>query len=87
MYIAGTTDDDDPMNSNENHGDRVIADALANLAMEELGGGAAGQISNPRIKRGNFNPPEGSFGYRQKIRRENDRLMMKKSMRPRLRDW
>src|SRR3990172_910862 len=87
MYIAGTTDDNDPMNSNENHGDRVIADALANLAMEELGGGAAGQINNPRIKRGNFNPPEGSFGYRQKIRQEKDRLMMKKSMRLRLRDW
>jgi len=56
----------DPSNVGENHGDRVIADALANYAMEELGGGF---VSGGKAKRQRVNdPPQGSFGYRQQQR-------------------
>ena len=39
--FVGVASDDDDSNKGELHGDRVIADALASFAMEELGAGAA----------------------------------------------
>jgi hypothetical protein len=62
----------DPSNSGENHGDRVIADALAMLGVEQLNGS-----SEPLMKEQNsesykmLDPPEDSFRWRQ-LKRERD---------------
>jgi len=65
-YLGISGGQDDPSNVGENHGDRVIADALANYAMEELGGGfvSGGRASRQRVS----DPPQGSFAYRQQQR-------------------
>jgi hypothetical protein len=66
-YIApGGRDQDDPSNLGANHGDRVIADALANYAMEELGGGAAVGERKIQQRRSAIDPPTGSFGFRRR---------------------
>jgi hypothetical protein len=60
-------DQDDPSNLGHNHGDRVIADALANYAMEELGGGAAvGERKSAKLLSA-LDAPSGSFGARRKV--------------------
>jgi len=40
LEFLSTGDEMDPSDEGDNHGDRVIADAVANMAMEYLGGGA-----------------------------------------------
>jgi hypothetical protein len=65
VFVSGFSDEDDHANIGENHGDRVVADALANLGMEELNGGT--HIPEVKEKRANkINPPQGSFAYRRK---------------------
>lgn len=63
-YVSGQSDDTDPANSGENHGDRVIADALANYAMVDLNGGE--DIAKIAAKSNAAGPPEGSFAWRRK---------------------
>lgn len=68
----------------KNHGDRVIADALCNLGIEEMNGGkppAASFIAAPVIKPPRF--PAGSYGARQKGRQreEKQRLLPQWSAR------
>jgi hypothetical protein len=80
-YVEGTNDSvsfsraakmsEDPANAGKNHGDRVIADGLANFYMEELGGGitAASVADKKRLEW--ENPPSNSVGGRlQAYRRE-----------------
>ena len=76
--IEYTTDpnDDNLSEAGDAHGDRVIADALANLAMEEKGGGRKNTVKEKNAKRAAHNPPEGSFLWRRRQkqnppRREN----------------
>jgi hypothetical protein len=64
-FVSGLNDDIDPANDGENHGDRVIADALASYAMHELNGTLDPTKHDKAI--GSVGPPEGSFGYRRKL--------------------
>jgi hypothetical protein len=65
-FISSSADEDDPSDLGDNHGDRCIADAVANMAMEYLGGGAtqaetrAHQARNPK-------PEQGSFLHRRQV--------------------
>lgn len=63
-FKSGSNDEIDPANDGENHGDRVIADALANMGMEELNGSqdTLKMKSTPTI-----GPPKGSFAYRRLV--------------------
>ena len=70
MYQSDTGEEPDPANDGESHGDRVIADALANYGMEELNG-KIGVLSEtlayghtPTIN----SVPQNSFAYRQQQR-------------------
>lgn len=65
VYASGLSDEVDPANEGENHGDRVIADALANFAMNELNGGQ--EPAKSETSSSTVGPPEGSFGYRRKL--------------------
>lgn len=60
-------DQDDPSNTGYNHGDRCIADALANYGMEELGGGAAVSSRRAKVRSSTIEPPEGSFAHRRQV--------------------
>jgi hypothetical protein len=64
-FVAGESDEDDPANDGENHGDRVIADALASFGMELLNGGANVQAAKAEVQN-LMRPPEGSFAWRRK---------------------
>ena len=69
-FIPVEADELDPADIGDNHGDRCIADALANFAMEWQGGGAASPIARKQEKR-ILEMPQGSFGARQeRARRE-----------------
>jgi hypothetical protein len=80
VFSSLSTDESDLSAAGQAHGDRVIADALANLAMEEMNGGAG---RNQR-KRGGETPKSkkpvpGSFGWRQerhkaRLREERERV-------------
>ena len=71
----GSNDKEDPGNSGENHGDRVIADALANHGMEYLNGGQ--NVQATKAERNNMlNPPEGSFAWRRKLARDQQKREM-----------
>jgi hypothetical protein len=70
-FVAGSKDEDDPTNDGENHGDRVIADALCYHAMKYLGGGVTDTKQAKHARYGD--PPPGSFGARQLIRRRKDK--------------
>lgn len=63
---------DDPANAGANHSDRVIADALANHAMELLSGGHETRMQQHRREE-LHNPPPGSFAERQLQRRQKER--------------
>jgi len=73
VFSSSSTDDSDLSASGQAHADRVIADALANLAMEELSGGAG---RNMRKRGGEVKTPKkaipGSFLWRQQ--RHKDRV-------------
>jgi hypothetical protein len=69
VFLGGANDDEDPTNAGEHHADRVIADALASYAIEQLGGGAVAAHARKK-QQAFFDPPAGSFAYRQKARRE-----------------
>lgn len=71
-FVSGMGEEDDPANSGENHGDRVIADALANYGMEELNGGTAKVSEHKETQRQMLDPPAGSFRARQ-LHREKER--------------
>ena len=62
-FVSGHNDEEDPANTGENHGDRVIADALCNFAMEELNGGAS--LVKGEVKKVSVKAPEGSFLWRR----------------------
>ena len=65
----------DPAAAGQMHGDRVIADALANYGMEELGGPAqAALMAKNTVPMSELNPPDGSFLMRRKVRERRDRL-------------
>jgi hypothetical protein len=64
-------DQEDPSNTGHNHGDRCIADALANYGMEALGGGAAVGEKKARVRQMAVDPPEGSFAHRRKLSRSH----------------
>jgi len=53
--------DDNLGEAGEAHGDRVIASALANLAMEERGGGRTNSVKEKAARKSALNPPDGSF--------------------------
>ena len=63
-YVSNMSDEDetDHANEGENHGDRVIADALANLAMEELNGGT---VTRGETKSKDTKYVHGSFAWRR----------------------
>lgn len=63
-FVSALSDEDDPANSGENHGDRVIADALSVLGMEELNGGSL--IIKVDKKPNISTAPRGSFLHRQR---------------------
>lgn len=64
VFVSSLNEEADPANDGENHGDRVIADALAVFGCEELNGGAGGAA--PMAKASASNPPPGSFAARRK---------------------
>lgn len=72
-FVGSMKEEEDPAHTGENHGDRVIADALANLGMEELNGGIGVASKPAEEKRKMAEPPQGSFRYRQKMRQEAKR--------------
>ena len=63
-FMSGLADDIDPANEGENHGDRVIADALANHAMVLMNGSE--DPTKIVIKDIATGPPQGSFLWRRK---------------------
>lgn len=64
VFVTGLNDENDPANSGENHGDRVIADALANFGMQILNGGL--EVRPVEKSSGQLGPPDGSFAWRRK---------------------
>lgn len=63
-FVPTTATEVDPSDAGEAHGDRCIADAVANFAMEYLGGGAT--LSSQREKKGRLSRvKDGSFLQRQ----------------------
>jgi hypothetical protein len=65
----------DPADDKHNHGDRVIADALANFGMEEMSGGRAAKGLRPGgpANTGTGIPAVGSFGWRREQWQEKER--------------
>lgn len=63
-FVGEHNDEVDPANDGENHGDRVIADALGNFAMEFLNGGAG--LKKSETSSNTVGPPPGSFAARRK---------------------
>jgi hypothetical protein len=72
-FVSASADDTDPTDAGENHGDRCIADAVANAGMEYLGGGATQAEATEHQKR-NPTPLEGSFLQRQMAARQKKRI-------------
>lgn len=77
VFSSGLSDIEDPASSAESHGDRVIADALANYAMEELNGGPPPEVETSIKRHQYMNPPINSFRYRQMERQKADRAAKK----------
>jgi hypothetical protein len=80
-FVGGVTEEEDPSNAKENHGDRVIADALAWHGIKHLGGS---QATKKQFYAGNraVKPPPGSFGFRQQKRRAAERAAVRSEL-----DW
>jgi len=72
-FKGGSSMADDPSNAGMNHGDRVIADALASYAVEDLGGGAATAQRGQHLLQNTGPPPPYSFAARQAERRAADK--------------
>lgn len=75
-YVSDKGEDIDPSNDGDNHGDRVIADSLANLGREELNGGIdvfGNNIDPLETKKSTIIIPEGSFAHRQKQRIDQEK--------------
>lgn len=68
-FVSASADDTDPTDAGDNHGDRCIADAVANMAMESMGRGAV-QVEQTEHQRRNPKPLEGSFLHRQQLARQ-----------------
>lgn len=64
VFISLCNEDLNPSDEGENHGDRCTADALANMGMEYLGGGAELAANAPQ-KSKNLVPVEGSAFWRR----------------------
>lgn len=60
VFLGAPTDAEDPSNAGANHADRVIADALANYAIEHLGGGHELRAQSKK-RASTMAPPAGSF--------------------------
>ena len=69
-FISSSADDTDPTDAGENHGDRCIADAVANVGMEYLGGGAT---MVEQVERQRKEPHIHSFRYRQQLAQQQAR--------------
>lgn len=65
-FISASADDTDPTDAGDNHGDRCIADAVANFAMEYRGCGAT-QAEKTEYQKRNPKPIEGSFLHRRRV--------------------
>jgi hypothetical protein len=65
-FVSSLNEEDDPANAGENHGDRVVADALACFGMEELNGGQVKiDVKGKDNTNSRTNPPRGSFAFRR----------------------
>ena len=72
-YLSVSADVADPTDAMENHGDRCVADAVANIAMEYLGGGSV-LAEQTEHQRKNPQPEKGSFLHRQQQARKAEKL-------------
>jgi hypothetical protein len=69
VFVSNLNEEDDPANDGENHGDRVIADALAVKGCEELNGGTGSlEVNQEKFSIHNLpvNPPKNSYAGRRK---------------------
>jgi hypothetical protein len=71
VYHSASDNADDPSGAGANHGDRVIADALANWARKDWGIDKSDDTKKAELS-GN-KAPQGSFLYRRQLAREKDK--------------
>lgn len=76
VFTSPMSDKEDFANLGESHGDRVIADALAYHACEDLNGGP--KLAEKQVKKGpptidSKNPPPGSIASRIQANRKKDK--------------